>query len=838
MTQNDNQNFGYLGQTFQLKLLSQLFSDRKFSERIINVIQTKYFDNPNYKQIVVFIKDYFDTYENIPTYDNIMQVVSIEISDPIQREYLHSLIKEIKSQSLEDSRFIQERSLKFCKQQALKKTLQYCNHVMEKGEFENYDELEEKLRETLNIAEENDDGVEVMSGIENVLEEDYRNPIPTGIKGIDKITGGGLSKGELAIILGGTGFGKSQPLSAKVLTPNGWKLMGDIKPKDEVIGSNGKSQRVLATFPQGDRPIYKVEFNDGSYTHCDEEHLWSVNSIRQRKKKYDKRNGRNDESDLSFKEKKTKDLIGDLTIAGRLNYRIPLISNPVEFDTTKENLLINPYVLGIMLGDGHMKRSSFNTIDEEIINEVKNLYDGEINVFDRCREVEKNIDGQLVLEERKIKEVSILKGHEKFRKLGIRDCISNNKFIPKEYKVSTVKNRIELLQGILDSDGSASKQTGSIEYTSISKTLIEDVRELVLSLRGYCSKINNRIPTYKDKLGFKKEGQTSYRISISFCKDDNIKPFKLKRKLDLVSYRDKYSDNRFIKNIKYSHEEEAQCILVENQDHLYVTDDYILTHNTTMLTKIANTSRNQGKNVLQIIFEDLPKEIQRKHISCWTGIPINDLSDNKEKVLKKLSEVPTEGKLIIKRFSSDNTTMNKIKNYIKRLLSQGIKIDVVLLDYLDCVTPNNKYSDINVGEGSVIRSFESMLYELDLVGWTAVQSGRAGLSSDVIHLDNMGGSIKRAQVGHLVISIARSLQQKELGLATIAILKSRFGMDGIVFENCTFDNSRVFIDTSKKNIITTFDYEEEKNDGESPTNRNRVFAALDKMNKKKENREN
>jgi len=124
------------------------------------------------------------------------------------------------------------------------------------------------------------------------------------------------------------------------------------------------------------------------------------------------------------------------------------------------------------------------------------------------------------------------------------------------------------------------------------------------------------------------------------------------------------------------------------------------------------------------------------------------------------------------------------------------------------------------------------------VGWTAVQSGRAGLSSDVIHLDNMGGSIKRAQVGHLVISIARSLQQKELGLATIAILKSRFGMDGIVFENCTFDNSRVFIDTSKKNIITTFDYEEEKNDGESPTNRNRVFAALDKMNKKKENREN
>ena len=472
MQSTNNQSFNFLGQSFQLKLLSQLFSDRKFSERIINVIQTKYFDNMNYRQIVVFIKDYYEKYENIPTYDNIIQTISIEVKDDIQKEYLHSLVKEIKKQTLEDSKYIQDISLKFCKQQSLKKALQYCNKVLEKGEFENYDKLEEKLRETLNIGEENDDGIDVMSGLDDVLSEDYRHPIPTGISGIDKTIGGGLSKGELGVILAPTGVGK-----------------------------------------------------------------------------------------------------------------------------------------------------------------------------------------------------------------------------------------------------------------------------------------------------------------------------------------------------------------------------------TTMLTKISNTGKNLGYNVLQIIFEDTDVEIRRKHISCWTGIELSELSKNKEKIIKKLSELKNEdnfnkGRLFIRRFPSDATTINMIKNFVKRQISIGFKPDIIVLDYLDCVIPNRKIEDINAGEGSVIRSFESMLFEFNMAGWVALQGNRGSLSADIVQLDKMGGSIKRAQVGHLVISIAKSLQQKELGLATIAILKSRFGRDGVVFENCTFDNSRVHIDTNKKNIITTFDYENDKEESKVSQNRDRVIEAIERMKKIKEVKNN
>lgn len=280
----------------------------------------------------------------------------------------------------------------------------------------------------------------------------------------------------------------------------------------------------------------------------------------------------------------------------------------------------------------------------------------------------------------------------------------------------------------MDSDGEVGK-SGVITFSSVSKQLIEDVREIVLSLGGYCSLSKSRLPFYYDNFNNKKKGQRSYRINISFSKEIGIVPFKLKRKKDRVILRNKYAKNKFIKSIEYSHREEAKCILVSNSDNLYVTDDYILTHNTSMLTKIANTGKNLGYNVLQIIFEDTDVEIRRKHISCWTGIPLNKLSENKEIIIKKMSELKnetkfSEGRLHIKRFSSDDTTINKIKNFIKRQISTGFKPDIIVLDYLDCVVPNRRTDDINVGEGAVIRSFESMLYDLNMVGWLAVQGNR------------------------------------------------------------------------------------------------------------------
>ncbi|MDB4235045.1 AAA family ATPase, partial [bacterium] len=245
---------------------------------------------------------------------------------------------------------------------------------------------------------------------------------------------------------------------------------------------------------------------------------------------------------------------------------------------------------------------------------------------------------------------------------------------------------------------------------------------------------------------------------------------------------------------------------------------------STLLTKIANHAFNIGNNVLQIFFEDNPKIIQRKHITLWTKVHPDELSERKAEVMVKVNEVKDsmENKLILKKLPSDTVTIAQIKNQVRKMVAEGINIDVILLDYIDCVLPEKNLGDEWKSEGSVMRAFESMCHELDLVGWTATQGNRSSISSDVVTTDQMGGSIKKAQVGHVIISVAKSLQQKEMKLATIAITKSRIGDDGIVFENCKFDNGMLEIDTeSSVTFLGIEDNKEEKN-------RQRVKELLEK----------
>ena len=158
-----------------------------------------------------------------------------------------------------------------------------------------------------------------------------------------------------------------------------------------------------------------------------------------------------------------------------------------------------------------------------------------------------------------------------------------------------------------------------------------------------------------------------------------------------------------------------------------------------MLTRFANTAFNMGYNVLQIFFEDNPKIIQRKHFTCWTGIVNDELSNHKETVLDKADEMKkTGGKLILKKLPSDQMTMLQIKNQIRKIISEGNKLDIVLIDYIDCVLADRHFDDEWKGEGSTMRKFEAMCHELNLVGWTATQGNRTSISSDVVTTDHDG----------------------------------------------------------------------------------------------------
>jgi replicative DNA helicase len=251
---------------------------------------------------------------------------------------------------------------------------------------------------------------------------------------------------------------------------------------------------------------------------------------------------------------------------------------------------------------------------------------------------------------------------------------------------------------------------------------------------------------------------------------------------------------------------------------------------TTLMTKIANTAFNMGYNVLQIFFEDNPKIIQRKHFTIWTGIEPDNLATRKEEVIDKVEEIKNTmpNKLILKKLPSDTMTMNQIKNQVRKMIADGTKVDMITLDYIDCVVPDNLKTDEWKAEGSVMRHFEAMCHELGLAGWTATQGNRSSISSEVVTTDQMGGSIKKAQVGHVIISVAKTLQQKEMKLATIAITKSRLGQDGVVFENCKFDNELLVIDTDSSVTFLGFEEQQEQKKGD------RVRELLEKRRQREQ----
>ena len=454
-----NKNFEYLGNTFQLQLLNQIILDKDFSHSIIDVIEPSHFENKYFKTILQLVKEYYIKYECTPSYETLGQIVKSEFPQELMLKILNDTIKQIQDSSIEGAKFVQEKALKFCKQQELQKAIQKSQKILDNGEFENYEKLEELFRAAIQIGEGGKKLEDVFFGLDEVLNEDFRHPVAMGIEGIDRLLKGGLAKGELGVILAPTGVGK-----------------------------------------------------------------------------------------------------------------------------------------------------------------------------------------------------------------------------------------------------------------------------------------------------------------------------------------------------------------------------------TTILTKIANTAFNNGYNVLQIFFEDNPKVIQRKHYTMWTGIAPDDLPLHREEVLEKIGNLRDNmtNKLILKKLPSDQHTMNQIKNMVRKMVADGNKIDLIVLDYIDCVLPDRNLGDEWKSEGSVMRGYESMCHELGVVGWTATQGNRSSISSEVVTTDQMGGSIKKAQVGHVIISVAKTLQQKEMNLATIAITKSRVGKDGVIFENCKFNNELLEIDTESS--VTFLGFEEKKEEQK----RDRIKELMDRRQQREQ----
>ena len=419
------------------------------------------------------------------------------------------------------------------------------------------------------------------------------------------------------------GLGKEQPLSSKVLTPDGYLPMGKMKVGMTVLDGEGKPCKVTGVFPQGYKKVYRINFSDNTYIRVGEEHL----------NQFELHNGYN-QGEVTVT---TKELIEGLSKG--LKYWCLLPTCDLKCNLS---LPIDPYLLGVLIGDGCLwsDRSLCVTLAEE---DVKLKVERKLNKIG-CKLVYKNRFDYYITSS------AVLR--EQLGMLMLR-CKSVDKHIPYEYLFSSVEDRIQLLQGLFDTDGTVQinkkrKSEGhaqgggcSFSYSTVSKHLSDDFAFLVRSL-GLVDRVSEREAKYKVN-GITKITGTDYR---HFLKVPNGFPIASSKKhLSKITDRQLASPMRKVISVVEDGFEECQCIMVDSPSHTYITDNVTVTHNTLTATRIAEEKNRPvliiAPNALCKQWEDELKDKSEDRITTkdWNVLLCTSKTKNTKKFKKALQDL-------------------------------------------------------------------------------------------------------------------------------------------------------------------------------------------------------
>lgn len=399
-----------------------------------------------------------------------------------------------------------------------------------------------------------------------------------------------FNNNKITLLTGRAGSGKAQPNSTLIPTKKGYKKLGDIKVGDKILDRLGKETTVLGVFPQGLKENYKITFSDGRIAFCNNEHLWSCYTSKGNLKTFTVQQMINS---------------GLQTNGKHWRYQIP-VAEPIEYEEKKYE--IDPYVIGVFLGDGCCKEKplTLSSNDEEIVKEVATL----IGAASYRKNSKFNYNWHFQLSEKdqyfnsgnvKVLNFQTEKFFTKYKDNLI--CSAQQKSIPEEYKFGSISQRLALIQGLMDTDGTIdNEKKGRTRFTSTSIKLIQDLQEICWSL-GMSAGIS------KDSRKDKYTNGACYNLTISCKKENKPNLFRLKRKKDIaIKYSNNniksiYSNKITIKEIeKMPHLEEMTCLYVDNDEHLYLTEQYIVTHNTFLSLSYLVQQLEQGMIDKIVIF--------------------------------------------------------------------------------------------------------------------------------------------------------------------------------------------------------------------------------------------
>ncbi|MFA6959429.1 MAG: AAA family ATPase [Opitutaceae bacterium] len=385
---------------------------------------------------------------------------------------------------------------------------------------------------------------------------------------------------KISILTGGPGTGKAQPLTAQVLTPGGFRPLGSLRTGTLVVTAEGKTTSIKGVYPQGEKDIYRVTFADGRSTLCCDDHLWrawtrvSVWSPA-KKKKIRARDWR--VVPLSYLRKRIAE---DRAEKNRI--AVPLLSACP--DTPPQPFFCDPYVIGALIGDGTISTSTqLTTTDAFVREKIRNLIaplgltlkpvtlHGADTISYRLTHAKRGLPNSLGAH---------------LRSLGL-NVGSPAKFIPEIFFSGSLEQRRQLIRGLLDTDGTVDKH-GAVSFSSSSLRLARDFQRLAWSLGCIATLGATKHPTYTHR-GEKRTGPPAHTVFIQHPEPATLLslPRKLAR-LQRPNARKRLSHRLRITSIEPAGRTACACISVDSPSGLYVTDDYIVTHNTTILRALVD----------------------------------------------------------------------------------------------------------------------------------------------------------------------------------------------------------------------------------------------------------
>ncbi|GIG20667.1 hypothetical protein Cch01nite_13910 [Cellulomonas chitinilytica] len=575
--------------------------------------------------------------------------------------------------------------------------------------------------------------------------------VPTGFADLDRLTNG-LHAGQMVVLAARPAIGKALALDTPLATPTGWTTMGAVQVGDLLLAADGTPTRVVAATPvMTERPCYRVTFDDGTVIVADAEHQWETRTRADRR--------RPDRGSPAVRT--TEEIHATARCATADRRANHSVDNAQALRLPEADLLVDPYVLGVWLGDGHSASARFTSADPEIAMRIEGrgilarvapggtgaarLYQLRLpqdEVAVRACEV---CGAEFVPARSQVRtcgrscggKVKMLSGpvaaptcpecgvittgllrcqechdrvgtvHGRLRTIGVL----GDKHIPAEYLRASEAQRRELLAGLLDTDGTVNP-TGSVQIALTSERLADDVRELVHSL-GYRTGWSTR--TVRGR-----SAESSTCFTLTFTTDDDV--FALERKRLVHKERRRPSTprltERFIVSVEPIASEPVRCVQIDHASHLYLASrSMIPTHNSTMgIDIVRSASIKHGLTSVVFSLEMSRNEITMRLLSAEARVHLQKLrtgqmgEDDWAKIaatMGKISEAPL--------FIDDSPNMSLMEIRAKcRRLKQKHDLKLVVIDYLQLMTSGKRVESRQQEVSEFSRALKLLAKELEV----------------------------------------------------------------------------------------------------------------------------